>query len=52
MVVMDKLAKASHFIAIKSAQKASNIAYIYMKDIPRFYGIHKEIVSYIDPNFN
>ena len=36
MVVVDKLSKAAHFILVKTAYKAPNIAAIFLKQIFRF----------------
>jgi hypothetical protein len=51
MVVVDKLTKAMHFIAVKTTHKATNIVEIYMKEVARLHGVPKEILSDIDPNF-
>lgn len=51
MVVVDKLTKAAHFMAVKSTSKASNIVDIYMKEIARFHRNPKAIVSNQDPKF-
>ena len=44
MVVVDKLTKASHFNLVKSTHEATNIVYIFMKEIARLDGIPKVIV--------
>jgi hypothetical protein len=36
MVVVDKLTKAAHFIPVKTTHKETNIAEIYMKEIPGY----------------
>ena len=51
MVVVDKLTKATHFILVKTAHKATNIADIYMKEVARLHGVPKAIVSDRDPKF-
>jgi hypothetical protein len=51
MVVVDKLTKATHFIPMKTAHKATNIVYIYMKQVDRIHGVPKAIVSDRDPKF-
>lgn len=45
MVVVDKLTKAVHFILVKSTYNASDIAWIFMKDFFRVYGLPKAIIS-------
>ena len=44
-VVIDNLSKAAHFIPLKSTYKAVNIVDIFFKEIFRFHGIPKEIIS-------
>ena len=44
-VVIDKLLKAAHFIAVMSSYKAMNIANIFFKHIFILHGIPKEIIS-------
>ena len=51
MVVVDKLSKDSNFIPIKSTYKVVKIAYIFMKEIFRLYGLPKVIVSNRDTKF-
>ena len=51
MVVVDKLTKATHFIPVKTTHKASNIEYIYMKEVTIFHGIPKYKVLDIDSKF-
>ena len=41
MVVVDKLCKEDHFIPVKYTYKTINIAYIFMKEIFRLYGVPK-----------
>ena len=48
MVVVDKLSKVAHFIAIKSTNLASEVAQIFIKEIVRLHGVPKKIISYID----
>jgi hypothetical protein len=45
MVMVDKLAKVSHFILVKLTHKVVNIAEIYMREIARIHGVPKAIVS-------
>jgi hypothetical protein len=51
MVVVDKLNKTVLFIPVKTKHKATNIAYIYMKEVVRLHGVPKEIVSDRDSKF-
>ena len=51
MVAVDKLTKVSHFIPINTTHKEANTTNIYMKEITRFHGIPKSIVSDRDPKF-
>jgi hypothetical protein len=51
IVVVEKLTKASHFFLVKTTQKETNIANIYMKEIARLHGVPKEIVSDKHPKF-
>ena len=51
MVVVDKMAKAEHFIPVKSTHNTDDIAKIFMKDIFRLHGLPKEIVSDRDVKF-
>jgi hypothetical protein len=45
MVVVDKLTEDAHFILVKLARKAMNIAEIYMQEIAKLHGVPKTIVS-------
>jgi hypothetical protein len=45
MVVVEKLTKAGHFIPLKNTHKAANVVDIFMREIARFHGIPKTIVS-------
>ena len=44
MVVVNKLSKVAHFFPIKSIDKASDKANIFMKEIFILHGFPKEIV--------
>ena len=44
-VVIDKLSKEAHFIQVKLTHKVVHIADIFLKQIFRFHGIPKEIIS-------
>jgi hypothetical protein len=51
MVVVDKFTKETHFISVKTTQKETNIAYIYMKEAARLHGVPKAIVLDKDQKF-
>ena len=51
MVVLDKLTKSTHFILVKTIHKENEITYIYVKEVARFHGIPKSIVSDRDSKF-
>ena len=51
MVVVVKLSKAAHFIAVKTTFKAANIVDIFLKQIFRPHGVPKVIISNRDPKF-
>jgi hypothetical protein len=51
MVVVDKLTKDTHFIPLKTTHKATNVADIFLKEVARFHGFPKMIVSDRDPKF-
>ena len=52
MVVVEKLTNYSHFVPIKMTHTIDNIAEIYMREIARFHGIPRTIVSDRDTKFN
>ena len=51
MVVVDKLAKATHFIPVKSTYNTDVIAKIFMKEIFRLQGFPKVIIYVKDTKF-
>jgi len=51
MVLVDKLMKSLHFIPIKSTHKTNDIGNIFMKEIFKLHGLHKEIISNRDTKF-
>jgi hypothetical protein len=51
MVVIDKISKFAHFIAIKSTFKVINIVEIFMKEIFRQHGVPKMVISDRDVKF-
>ena len=50
-VVVDKLKKEEHFIPVNSTHKTDDTEKIFMKDIFRFHGFPKAIVSDRDAKF-
>jgi hypothetical protein len=44
-VVVDKLTKYAHFIPLKTNHKEADVADIFIKEVARFHGIPKMIVS-------
>ena len=50
-VVVEKLSKVAHFILVKLTYKEVHIADIFLKEIFRFYGIPKAIISNRDTKF-
>ena len=51
MVVVDRLSKVAHFIAVKSTNSASEVAQVFIKEIVRLNGVPKRIISYRDAKF-
>lgn len=51
MVVVDRLSKVAHSIAVKSMNSASEVAQIFIRKIVRLYGVPKKIILYIDAKF-
>lgn len=52
IVVIDKLTKAAHFILVQPTYKATQIVYIFMREIFKFHGILKVVISNRDPKFS
>jgi hypothetical protein len=52
MVVVENLTKSAHFIPLKTTQKATDVADIFMKEVTQLHGIPKTIVSDRDPKFS
>lgn len=50
-VIVDKLTKFAHFILVKSTLQASYVIRVFMRDVVRFLGIPKNIVSDRDVKF-
>ena len=45
MVVVDKLTKETHFIAVRTTYSEANITNIFMREVSQLHGITKVIVS-------
>ena len=50
-VIVDRLTKSAHFLAIKVSQHISKLAHQYVKEIVRLHGVPVSIVSDQDPRF-
>ncbi|CAN6454186.1 unnamed protein product [Victoria cruziana] len=50
-VVVDKLSKSTHFLAIRANTPLESIIELYVNEIVRLYGIPRAIVSNRDPRF-
>ncbi|GAU10196.1 hypothetical protein TSUD_418680, partial [Trifolium subterraneum] len=50
-VIVDRLTKSAHFIAVKSTYKASRYAEIFLEEIVKLHGVPVSIVSDRDPTF-
>ncbi|GAU51374.1 hypothetical protein TSUD_413070 [Trifolium subterraneum] len=50
-VIVDRLIKSAHFIAVKSTYKASRYAEIFLEEIVKLHGVPLSIVSDRDPTF-
>lgn len=51
MMVIYKLSKVAHFVAIESTNSASKVAQIFMKEIMRLHGVQRKIISDRDAKF-
>ena len=50
-VVVDRLTKSAHFIPMKTTNSSSKLVPLYMKEVIRFHGVPKSIVSDRDSKF-
>ncbi|GAU51879.1 hypothetical protein TSUD_416640 [Trifolium subterraneum] len=50
-VIIDRLTKSAHFMAVKSTYKASRYAEIFLEEIVKLHGVPLSIVSDRDPTF-
>ena len=50
-VIVDRLTKSAHFLAIKKTDGAEVLAKKYVKEIVRLHGVPASIVSDRDPRF-
>lgn len=51
MVVVDRLSKAAHFVALKHPYTATSVARAFMDNIVKLHGLPKSIVSNCDRIF-
>lgn len=50
-VIVDKLTKSAHFLAIKAIDFMPVLSQLYIKEIVRLHGVPLSIVSYHNPHF-
>jgi hypothetical protein len=50
-VVVDRLSKSAHYIPMKTANSASELVPLYMKEVIRLHGVPKSIISDQDSKF-
>ncbi|KAJ0907826.1 putative nucleotidyltransferase, Ribonuclease H [Helianthus annuus] len=50
-VIVDRLTKSAHFLAIKETDKFSQLAVIYLKEVVSRHGVPTSIISDRDPRF-
>lgn len=50
-VIVDRLTKSAHFLAIKSTDKPWQLAELFIKEVVRLHGIPETILSDRDPRF-
>lgn len=51
LVIVDRLSKYSHFLALNHPYTAKDVAHLFAQNIYKHYGIPKTIVSDRDPLF-
>ncbi|KAK6229056.1 hypothetical protein SCA6_018007 [Theobroma cacao] len=50
-VIVDRLTKSAHFLAVHSTYSIEKLAQLYIDEIVRLHGVPVSIVSYRDPRF-
>ena len=50
-VIVDRLTKATHFLAMKTTDPINSLAKLYIQEVVRLHGIPLSIVSDRDPKF-
>ena len=50
-VILDMMAKSSHFLAVKTTESVEDYAKLYINKIVRLYGVPLSIISYRGPQF-
>ena len=50
-VIVDRLTKSAHFLAVRTDWSLKKLAEVYVREIIRLHGIPKSIISYRDPRF-
>ena len=51
MVVVNRLSKLAHFIPVKTTYSTSEVTQVFIREIVRFHGVPKNIVSDMDAMF-
>jgi len=51
MVILDKLTNVAHFILVKSTFSPSDLGQVFIRDVVRFHGVPKKIMSDRDMKF-
>ena len=50
-VIVDRMTKSSHFLAVKTKYSAEDYAKLYLNEIVRLHGVPLSIISDIGPQF-
>ena len=50
-VIVDRLTKSAHFLAIRNNYSLNQLAELYVDEIVKFHGVPVSIVSDLDPRF-